>query len=167
MGRIPQRGTEFSNTQGRQNTWEKHHSERGDRDQHYLLGPGVSLGKRDTSFSKIGERGQRLRKQVEKKNVPDGFHGPRNAQSKTIWWKGKRTANEGNLRRVDGVCMHTCSVASVMSNFFATLWAVAYQTPLSMRFSRQEYWSELPHPPPGDLPDPGLKPVSPALQVDS
>ena len=38
-----------------------------------------------------------------------------------------------------------------------TLWTVAHQAPLSMGFSRQEYWSGLPCPPPGDLPDPGLK----------
>ena len=44
---------------------------------------------------------------------------------------------------------------------------VAYQAPLSMGFSRQEYWSELPFPSPGDLPDPGIKPGSPALQADS
>ena len=43
---------------------------------------------------------------------------------------------------------------------FATLWTVAYQAPLSIGFSRQEYWSGLPYPAPGDLPDPGIKPVS-------
>ena len=42
-------------------------------------------------------------------------------------------------------------------------WTVAYQTPLSMGFSRQEYWSGLPFPSPGDLPDPGIEPESPAL----
>ena len=53
---------------------------------------------------------------------------------------------------------------------FATPWMIACQTPLFMGFSRQEYWSGLPCPPPGDLPCPGTKPVSPvspALQVDS
>ena len=50
---------------------------------------------------------------------------------------------------------------------FATPWTVARQAPLSMGFSRQEYWSGLPCPPPGDLPDPGIEPRSPALQVDS
>ena len=47
---------------------------------------------------------------------------------------------------------------------------VAHHAPLSMEFSRQEYWNGLPCPPPGDLPDPGIKPVSPvspALQADS
>ena len=42
-----------------------------------------------------------------------------------------------------------------------TQWTVAHQIPLSMGFSRQEYWSELSFPPPGDLPEPGIKPVSP------
>ena len=50
---------------------------------------------------------------------------------------------------------------------FATPWAVAFQAPLSMGFSRQEYWSGLPFPPSGDLPNPGIEPRSPALQVDS
>ena len=48
-----------------------------------------------------------------------------------------------------------------------TPWTVARQAPLSMGFSRQEYWSGLPFPSPSDLPHPGIKPVSPALQVDS
>ena len=43
---------------------------------------------------------------------------------------------------------------------FATLWTLAYQAPLSMEFSRQEYWSVLPFHPLGDLPDPGIEPVS-------
>ena len=50
---------------------------------------------------------------------------------------------------------------------FATPWTVARQAPLSMGFSKQEYWSGLPFPSPGDLPDPGIKPRSPALQADS
>ena len=58
---------------------------------------------------------------------------------------------------------------SVMSDS-ATQWTVACQTPLSMGFFRQEYWSEFPCPPPGDLPDSGIEPmspVSPALQAYS
>ena len=50
-----------------------------------------------------------------------------------------------------------------MSDSFATPRTVARQDPLSMGFSRQEYWSGLSFPPPGDLPDPGIKPTSPAL----
>ena len=50
---------------------------------------------------------------------------------------------------------------------FVTPWTVAHQAPLSMGFSRQEYWSRLPCPSPEDLPDPRIEPGSPALQVDS
>ena len=50
---------------------------------------------------------------------------------------------------------------------FVTPGTVAHQAPLSMQFSRQEYWSGLPFPSPGDLPNPGVKPRSPALQADS
>ena len=46
---------------------------------------------------------------------------------------------------------------------FVTPWTVALQAPLSMGFSRQEYWTGLPFPPPGDLSDPGIKVTSPAL----
>ena len=50
---------------------------------------------------------------------------------------------------------------------FATPWIVAHQAPLSMGFSRREFWSGLPFPSPGDLSDPGTEPRSPALQADS
>ena len=49
---------------------------------------------------------------------------------------------------------------------FGTPWTVAYHSP-SVGFSRQEYWSGLPFPSPGDLPNPGIKPGSPALQADA
>ena len=57
-----------------------------------------------------------------------------------------------------------------MSIYLATPWTVARQAFLSMEFPRQEYWSGLPFPSPGDLPNPGIKPTSPAslaLQVNS
>ena len=50
---------------------------------------------------------------------------------------------------------------------FATSWTVAYQSPQSMEFPRQEYWNGLPFPSPGDLPDPEIKPGCPALQADT
>ena len=67
---------------------------------------------------------------------------------------------------------HCSSMLSRFSHvcLFATPWTVACQAPLSMGFSRQEYWSGLPCPSPGDLPDPGIEPaslVSLALQIDS
>ena len=54
-------------------------------------------------------------------------------------------------------CMLTC-LSGVQ--LFVNLWTGACQAPLSMGFSRQEYWSRLPCPPPGDLPDPRIEPVS-------
>ena len=56
---------------------------------------------------------------------------------------------------------------AVVSNSLQTPWTVAHQAPLSMGFSRQEYGRGLPLPSPGDLPDPGIKPGSSALQADS
>ena len=50
---------------------------------------------------------------------------------------------------------------------FATPWTIAQQAPPSMELSRQEYWSGLPFPSPGDLPHPGIEPGPPALQADS
>ena len=58
---------------------------------------------------------------------------------------------------------HTLSVISD----FAIPWTVVHQAPLSMGFSREEYWSELLFPSPGHLPHPGIEPGSPALKADS
>ena len=70
-----------------------------------------------------------------------------------------------------GSLLHERSESGVKSlsrvRLFATPWTVAYQVPLSTRFSRQEYWSGLPLPSPGDLPNPGIEPGSPALQTDA
>ena len=62
--------------------------------------------------------------------------------------------------------VYQCSVDSVLSDP-ATPWTVACQMPLCLGFSRQKYWSWLSCTPPGDLPNPGIEPGSPALQVDS
>ena len=62
-----------------------------------------------------------------------------------------------------GVCVKSLRHVQL----FATPWTIAHQTPLSMGFSRQEYWSGLPFPSPGDLPNPGIEPGSPALQADA
>ena len=73
------------------------------------------------------------------------------------------------------LCNHwsvLCISACMLSHFthihlLLTLWTVAHQAPLSVEFPRQEHWSGVPFPPPGDLPDPGIEPTSPALQADS
>ena len=67
---------------------------------------------------------------------------------------------------------YTSKCARVLSRFshlqlFATLCTVALQAPLSVGFFRQQYWSVLPCPPPGDLPNPGIEPRSPELQGDA
>ena len=53
-----------------------------------------------------------------------------------------------------------CAKLLQLCSALATLWTIAYQAPVSMGFSRQEYWSGLPCPPPGDLPNPGIEPGS-------
>ena len=63
-----------------------------------------------------------------------------------------------------------CTSASEVAQSCPTLcdpWTVAYQAPPSVKFSRQEYWSRLPFPYPGDIPDPGIKPRSPALRAEA
>ena len=57
--------------------------------------------------------------------------------------------------------MCVCAQLFTSVQFFATPWTVTHQAPLPMGFSRQEYWSGLPLPPPGDLPHPGIEPMSP------
>ena len=60
--------------------------------------------------------------------------------------------------------LHVCMLSCLSHvQHFGTQWTVAHQAPLSMGFSRQEYWTGLSFPSPGDLPNPGIKPWSPAL----
>ena len=73
-----------------------------------------------------------------------------------------------HLNCVRAKSMHICvSVSRSVVSDFVTPWTVACQAPPSMGFSRQEYWSGLSFPSPGDLPNPGIKSASPALQADS
>ena len=65
--------------------------------------------------------------------------------------------------QIEKVCVKSLSRVRL----FATPWTVACQAPLFMGFSRQEYWNVLPFPSPGDLPNPGIEPGSPALQADA
>ena len=60
-------------------------------------------------------------------------------------------------KRMLHVCMLSCFSCVQL---FVTLWTIVCQAPLSMGFSRQEYWSGLPRPPPGDIPNPGIEPMS-------
>ena len=61
------------------------------------------------------------------------------------------------------IAYHACIQSLSHVQLFATPWTVAHQNPMSMGFSRQEFWSGLPFPSPGGLPDSGIKPMPPAL----
>ena len=82
-----------------------------------------------------------------------------------------RETTDAKVYTSERACMGGCVCARMLSHssrarLCATLWTIAHQTPLFLGFSSQEYWSGLPCPPPGDLPDPGIKPtslMSPAL----
>ena len=84
---------------------------------------------------------------------PPGSPIPRILQARTLEWVGISFSKKVK------------SLSCVQ--LFATLWSIAHQAPLSMGFSRQEYWSGLPFPSPRDLPNPGIGPRSPALQADA
>ena len=77
-----------------------------------------------------------------------------------LHWETHRVLNQ--MWANDEVKWNCCRV-----RLFVIPWTVAFQAPPSMELSRQEYWSRLPFPSPGDLPDPGIKPRSPALQADA
>ena len=85
--------------------------------------------------------------------------------------EGRRRRGRQRMRWLDGITdsMDMCVCVKSLSRvqLFATPWTVARQAPLSMGFSRQEDWSGMLFPSPGDLPDPGIEPRSPALQADS
>ena len=76
-------------------------------------------------------------------------------QSSSTWKENHITENWSEVKSLSCVCL------------FATTWTVAYQALLSLGFSRQEYWSRLPFPSPGDLPNPVIKLESPVLQADA
>ena len=89
---------------------------------------------------------------------------------KGIYWPGKRSGRLTPNMLIHWVFFlisylspflkcHTCSIALSYPTLMIP-WAVAHQAPLSMGFPRQEYWSRLPSPFPGDLPNPGIKPMS-------
>ena len=73
----------------------------------------------------------------------------------------------GSLGTPGGVDALCCVQLLSRVRLFVTPWTIAHQAPLATRFPRQQYWSGLPCPPPGDPPHPGIKPRSPTLQADS
>ena len=95
---------------------------------------------------------------------PGDFHGQRNLAGDGPWGLQKSQLN--NRQSVSNRSLLIVGWWWVESlsgvQLFLILWAVAHQAPLSLRFPRQEYWTGLPFPSPGDLPDPEIDPASPA-----
>ena len=90
-----------------------------------------------------------------------------NIGNKIMVTKGAR--RRGGINQETGIYIYTlseCMRSSLSVSNFATLCSVAHQAPLFMELSRQEYWSGLPFPSSGDLPNLGIKPGSPALQAN-
>ena len=120
-----------------------------------LNGPNVSR--------EAGEEAEaRVQTQAVSQKTAVVLQRARNAK-KRDWWDKCVGMNFGQFQ------LELLIESSLLSHIrlFVTPWTTARQAPLSMGFSRQEYWSGWPCPPPGDLPDPGIEPLSPALQVDS
>ena len=69
--------------------------------------------------------------------------------------------------KLASACVTLCNYSLTCVQLFETSQTVAHQAPLSLEFSRQEYWSGLPLAPPGDLPNPGIEPQSPALRANA
>ena len=111
----------------------------------------------------------------------DWMASPTWVYSRSWWWTGRPGVLQFmGLQRIrhDWVTelnwtelteSRQCDIVKSLSRvrLFATPWSIAHQAPLSMGFSGQEYWSWLPFPSPGDLPNPGIKPRSPTLQADA
>ena len=81
-----------------------------------------------------------------------------------LTWLLQLVINKGFTIFVSGLSLCVCMLSHFSHVWlFATLWTIACQVSLSMGFPRQKYWNRLPFPSPGDLPDPGIEPASPAL----
>ena len=87
------------------------------------------------------------------------------SQNRTVWSQNQPFLNQ-SVHIIQHMFYHCCLVSKTCP-IFAIKWTVAHQAALSVGFSRQEYWSGLPFPPPGDLPNPGIEPTSPAQQAVS
>ena len=104
--------------------------------------------------------------------VPGKFTSSKDGSTGSVWSVSHHfVSSPFSLPSDDNVAqVNQVNAYPVMSNSFATPWSVALQAPLSTGFPREEYWSGLPLPPPGDLPNPGIERVSlvsPTLQADS
>ena len=115
---------------------------------------------------------QKETKECKKWRIHSGLTSiPSNEITYTLEAPGKKKERQ---KRAEGVFKEIMAEKAkwkykllICVQLFSSPWSVAHQAPLSMGFSRQEYWSGQSFPSPGDLPDPGIKSRSPAFQVDS
>ena len=115
-------------------------------------------------------QGERERNKEMSERIRDNeiVVGSMDCRSQWYWRVSGIEILEISKRLEDGMFEIEIDVKSLSRvQLFATTWTVAYKAPLSIEFSRHEYWSGWPFPSPGDLPDPGIEPRSPALQADA
>ena len=131
----------------------------------------IARGEKHEGERKKKGRGRKERggKQKRKKEKV-GWEGRKRKKGRQEEVVGRKDRKEGDTWTKEAAWLQPkafkCVSCSIMSDS-VTPWTVAHQTPLSMGFPRQEYWSQLPFPSPGDLPDPRIEPGSPALQAVS
>ena len=102
--------------------------------------------------------------EVGKKKKPRLFHGAYNKENTTNkWLRADQAVGLGGSRDYAPMGMYEEEKSLSCVQLFGIPWTVAHQASQSMGFSRHEYWSGLPFPSPGDLPDPGIEPGSSAL----
>ena len=120
------------------------------------MGCGLFSFRESDSKGSLPCRRERAKKEMCKS------HHPSNGESWLLWfWASTPGRSQDPCHyHISCVCVHVQSLSHVW--LFSTPWTVAHQAPLSMGFPRKEYWSGLPFPTPGDLPDPGTEPESPA-----
>ena len=120
---------------------------------------------KEEEISKLPEKEFRIMIVKMIKNLENKMEKMQESISKDLEeLKNKHTETSNRVMEIKS----TLKVKSLSRvRLFVTPWTVAYQAPLSMGFSRQEYWSGLPFPSPGDLPDLGIKPGFPALEADA
>ena len=123
----------------------------------------------NTEFQRIARRDKKvcLSDQCKEVEENDRKGKTRDLFKKIRDPKGTFHANMDTIKDRNGMGLTESESESEVAQSYPTLWTVGHQAPLSMGFPRQEYWSGLPFSSPGDLPDPGIKPGSPALQADA
>ena len=131
-----------------------------------------SLGREDPLEKEMATHSSILAWRIPRTEEPGGLQPTGSKRVGHDWATSlslRQSATNGAATDFDSLTTYTSEWVKPLSHvrIFAAPWTAAYQAPLSMGFSRQGYWSGLPLPSPGDLPDPGVEPRSPTLQADA